>query len=795
MRGVTPVLAALARRLRLPRLPRNEAAPLGLLLLALASVFAFGGDRSQFYRPTVHDDISGQTLTLAANLAPEHRFLGFLRRPLDEAGEPEYYPYNRFPIGSYALVKLAILPFGDDFARQIGAARLLMLAFFAAAAALAYLALARLLGDRWIALAATLLACSPYYVLYHNDMVSAEGSTNLFGVMLVFHGMVVHAQEGRFRQLLPKTAIALALGWHVLALVAPFAVLGAASEAWRARGGGPRRALAAAARSRRLACGAFAALIAALLLGFNLANEYAALGGEVAPASLSSFESLLRRSGLDEAREHVGGLGWWTFLKSQLGGVGGMAIPYAAVHRLGPDLAQPYYGLWPANPWLAAPGAAVAAACLAGLRGLRHPLPAAALLLSGWCWAVPFRGSVSFHQFEAMFHIGWSLAFWALALTALLAAARRLLGRERAARAPMGLAAAAAAAFALSAWDMAGVGHGAEAAALQRTVGEDLRAMRSLTAGRGVLLGTRFHDSGAVTRMQPYYLTGAFVQTEAYAPWPEPERVRAYEYVVLGADFGGSLTPENRRVHLYRTDALPGLYASFAAREPALRSRFGLHLGGGALTWVRGECGETDGRTRFFLRVAPLDPGDLPPERRPHGSEAFGFRIAERGVRHDGWCMASIPLPDYPILGLRAGQGEEGSPPVWHTDFAPDPEAWRARLEAVAAVEPALRSRFLVHVEGRTLHYAREQCAASDVEARFFLHVTPLDADDLPEERRETGFDNLDFAFADRGLRIGGRCLASVALPDYGAARVVTGQFEGGARLWEGEFAVGGDPE
>ena len=207
---------------------------------------------------------------------------------------------------------------------------------------------------------------------------------------------------------------------------------------------------------------------------------------------------------------------------------------------------------------------------------------------------------------------------------------------------------------------------------------------------------------------------------------------------------------------------------------------------------MRGECGETDRWTRFFLRVMPLDAGDPPPERRPRGFESFGFRLAERGVRHDGWCMASIPLPDYPVLGLRAGQGEEGLPPVWQADFAPDPEAWRARFEAVAAIEPALRSGFRVHVEGRTLHYAREQCAATDVAARFFLHVTPLDAGDLPEERRAAGFDNLDFAFGDRGLRIGGRCLASVPLPQYGAARVVTGQFEDGARLWEGEFAVGG---
>ena len=784
MRGV---IRALAGRLPLRPVPRSEAAPLALLLLALSSVFVFGGDRSQFYRPSVHDDISTQTLTLAANLSAEHRFLGFLRRPLDEEGEPEYYPYNRYPIGPYALVGLAILPFGDDFPRAIRAARLLMLALFAAAAALAYLALSRLLGDRRIALAATLLACSSYYLLYHNDMVSSDVA-DLFGVVLAFHGMAVYEQEGRFRQLLAKTAVAVFLGWHVLALAAPFAVLGLASEAWRARGEGARAALAAAARSRYPAYGAFAVLCAALALGFNLGNEYLALRGEVSPSALPSFESMLRRSGLDAAQENVGGLGWWTFLKGQLGAIGGLAIPYAFVHRFGPDLAQPYYGLWPTNPWLAAPGAIAAAAGLAGLRGLRPPLPAAALLLSGWCWAIAFRGSASFHQFEAMFHLGAAILFWAFALRGLLAGLRRLPGRERVATAAPALAAAAIAVFALSARDMAGVGHGAEAAAFQRAAGEDLRAMRSLTAGRSVLLGARFPAAGTVTRMQPYYLTGAFAQTEAHGPWREPERVRAYEYVVLGADFGGSLTPGNRRLHLYRTAALPGLYASFAEREPLIRAAFDLHFDGRTLTWARGACGEADRAARFLFRVTPLDPADLPPERRAHGFEALGFHLSERGVRHEGWCMAAAALPDYAVLAVRTGQ-RDARGEVWAAAFAPDPEAWRARYEAVAAVEPSLRAAFDVRVEGRTLHYTREQCAEADAEARFFLHVTPLDASGLPEDRREAGFANLDFAFADRGLRHEGQCLASVPLPGYPIARLATGQFEGDTRLWEGEIA------
>ena len=226
------------RRLPFRSVPRGEALPLALLLLALASVFAFGNDRSQFYRPGHHDWISAHTLTLTANLSAEHGFTGFQSRKLSWEGEPEVSPYGRFPIGSYALIKIAMLPAGDDIPGQILAARTLMLAFFAAAAVLAWLALARLLGDRRIALAATLLAFSSYYLLHHNDMISAEASTNLFGVMLVFHGMVLLAQEGRFRQLLPKTAIAILLGWHVLGLIAPFVLLALGRELLESRADG-----------------------------------------------------------------------------------------------------------------------------------------------------------------------------------------------------------------------------------------------------------------------------------------------------------------------------------------------------------------------------------------------------------------------------------------------------------------------------------------------------------------------------------------------------------------------------
>ena len=205
----------------------REWLPLLALLVALSTMFVFGNDRGHYYRPGAHDGISSQSMALAANLSPEHNFLMFLQKT-----ESSYEVYNRFPIGTYALLKLAILPFGDDLSAQIWAGRLLMLLLTAAGAVSAYLALRRLTGSGWIASASVMATFSSYYFLYYNDLVSTE-VTSVFGILLTFHGMVVFVQEGRFRQLVIKTCAAVLLGWHVMALVLPFVVIGLAAALWR----------------------------------------------------------------------------------------------------------------------------------------------------------------------------------------------------------------------------------------------------------------------------------------------------------------------------------------------------------------------------------------------------------------------------------------------------------------------------------------------------------------------------------------------------------------------------------
>ena len=129
------------------------------------------------------------------------------------------------------------------------------------------------------------------------------------------------------------------------------------------------------------------------------------------------------------------------------------------------------------------------------------------------------------------------------------------------------------------------------------------------------------------------------------------------------------------------------------------------------------------------------------------------------------------------------------------------PENPSGPVSALAAARPAARpdtllsaAAFQVYLkpEGRWLRYGRADCAAADVEPGFFLHLTPRDLTDLPPYRREYGFDNLDFSFAEvGGFLWRGQCQALVRLPDYPIKEMRTGQhIPGQGDLWSAVIAA-----
>ena len=116
--------------------------------------------------------------------------------------------------------------------------------------------------------------------------------------------------------------------------------------------------------------------------------------------------------------------------------------------------------------------------------------------------------------------------------------------------------------------------------------------------------------------------------------------------------------------------------------------------------------------------------------------------------------------------------------------------------------QPIIRSRYNVYRIENALIYVNERCdSVYDLAATFFLHLLPADARDLPPERAEYGFDNLDFIFQERGgSSVGGICVVSRQLPEYEIAGIRTGQYLFGyasddTEVWEAEFRYDGQGE
>ena len=113
------------------------------------------------------------------------------------------------------------------------------------------------------------------------------------------------------------------------------------------------------------------------------------------------------------------------------------------------------------------------------------------------------------------------------------------------------------------------------------------------------------------------------------------------------------------------------------------------------------------------------------------------------------------------------------------------------------AGERVVRSGWDVYRNGRKLTYFKKPCAPADVQAKFILHVTPVDPAALSFSRKRFGYDNLGFYFdrlsVRRGVRVGDQCMATVDLPAYAISRVRVGQWiaAGNRTVWEAEFSGG----
>ena len=257
--------------------------------------------------------------------------------------------------------------------------------------------------------------------------------------------------------------------------------------------------------------------------------------------------------------------------------------------------------------------------------------------------------------------------------------------------------------------------------------------------------------------------------------------------------YGNVITPIIAR----DTDAYRAQYNDAAANGTLLaRSDFDVYAHNGALYYLKAPpCEPTDADVWFFVHIIPDDPANLPADRREHGFENLDFKFADHGARIGDECVTARKLPRYPTERIRTGQYIKDDGMLWGADIN---LAARAAAQAVydgilagGYGKPVAQSHFDLYLRDNTLAYLKNPCASEDTDASFFLHIFPADPADLPANSRESGFANLDFQFADHGADIGGKCVASLDLPDYPLDRIRTGQFiSGEGRVWSAEFPV-----
>ena len=673
-----------------------------LLALFVAFVVGSGPGRSQFWN-LGYGTVAVAHLTVAANRSPDHGFLGFHLQYLGSDGERAYQPYNRFPIGGYLLIKAATLPFPDDLAAGVQAARMLALAFFAAALIVAYLSLRRLTASASVALAATLLAFSSFCLLHYADMIATEGSMDLFAVMLTLHGLVVFAEEGRFGQLLAKTCAALLIGWHVFALLLPFVLLGLAAEWWRTPGGIAGRA-ARLLRGRHAVLGAVALSFGFSVLGLNFGLEYVALAGKPsegvetplsAPPSfrdlnqppnagaesanrretklveLPSFASMLKRLGwnADFNARYADAVAWWPLLRVLFERAGRACIPYFAedvvrtlFDRPAGGGVQARRGVRNSTTPAAAEGTGKAAesggilvdavlllGMLAALAGAlivafgRHRVPTAALLASGFCWGLMARGSVPYNPFEGMFLVGVPLVLFSFALTQVRRFSRCLVDA---------CAVGALLVFSLSCWRVGALAVDVDAASDYQTLLADMQAIRDRVAEDEAVIA--YGDSGE-TR---FLLAGRVL----LSPVNGRQRQRA-DFVLSPQRIAdaGLLTPTNRHVFLYRRAAYDQRYGTLG--DPAARGGRGwnVHLLDERLIFAAGEpCAPRRrfaGEPRFFVEAFPAHRRSQPVYFGGIAKASrLEFRFGDAGFEVAGRCIAEVVLPAYEVARLRVGQ-------------------------------------------------------------------------------------------------------------------------------------------
>ncbi|MDQ3232310.1 MAG: hypothetical protein M3Q07_10855 [Pseudobdellovibrionaceae bacterium] len=388
---------------------------LALVLICGLSLMAFQTRKNGFDNDQ-HGFLSGHGMALAASILSHETpvTVPFMEKYADSDGKVRYLPYTRFPFFSFWFISKAIESTSSTvMADQIFVARQLMNVFYLLAMLTAFAALTRLMSDPFASAMATILAFSSYPLLYYSDMIFND-TPSLFGMMFAVLLFAFYRRDhtlGWGKSCL--AIIPISMGWQ------PFAVFGvwivvdslfwARSLGWRELAS---RRIVSLLKRPPVRFAIVGIVWGIFILGTQLAMESHVQG--VAFMGADSFKSMMVRLGManrDEMYQSFGEgfLNTWPFAKGQGIRLANVLLPFGAtLPRIQPGpRAVLYVCILIASlalVWF-----------IAAKRQKDWHAAGLVLFLSGFMWAIPMKFFVAFHEFQAIYYIGASLAFYAMA--------------------------------------------------------------------------------------------------------------------------------------------------------------------------------------------------------------------------------------------------------------------------------------------------------------------------------------------------------------------------------------------
>jgi len=154
---------------------------------------------------------------------------------------------------------------------------------------------------------------------------------------------------------------------------------------------------------------------------------------------------------------------------------------------------------------------------------------------------------------------------------------------------------------------------------------------------------------------------------ECLAAYPLPDYPIAALYTGQAGVWETNLYPPANPESLRTT------YAALFDSPPNIRDAFDLYIQDNQLIYLRETCAAADTTAGFFLHILPVDVANLPAERQVAGFANLDFDFGRYGGSFDGKCLATIPLPEYPIKAIRTGQFQAGQGDLWAVELVIDP--------------------------------------------------------------------------------------------------------------------------